>query len=213
MNRKQRNRALRRKRLVREDELQPGIAAGLTQGVPAEEALAAFPVTAPAGVETLRHMASDELLGDSRVPRPHFVAKDAGTDTVLIVGDRAFRDVTRTFTNEQMGALRGGMLCLWCLEPQPHAFADEHLEGCFYVKLHGRHAMRERQILDVAMEFEGNVHLGPAKPLSEHLAEVELRTEKRRFIDKVIEGGQGRIPKEWLRDAVLFPEGPPQELA
>lgn len=202
-----------RRKTVRDDEVQPGIAAGLTQGVPAEEALSYFPAQNVSGVESVRHMAHDESVGGSRVPRPHFVAEDAGTETILISGERGFRDTNRTFTAEQMSALRAGMLCLWCLEPQSHSFADEHVPGCFYVQLHGENCMKNRQIMDVAAEFEGTKHLGPAKPMSEYIAEREQRLEKRRFIDRVLCGGQGSIPKEWLRDAHLFPGGPPPQLA
>ena len=48
--------------------------------------------------------------------------------------------------------------------------------------------MKERQIMDVAMEFEGDKHLGPARPMSEYLEEQSLRHEKAKFEARIAEG-------------------------
>ena len=45
------------------------------------------------------------------------------------------------------------------------------------------------QTADIALEFEGEVHVGPSKPISEYEAEVEERREQRKFAAKIAEGG------------------------
>lgn len=197
------------KNKVRDEDLSPGIAAGLTQGVPAEEALEAFPVrNVPTGVEVIRHMRdADQMLERSTgLPFARFVASsNASAVWSDGVTDRPQLDYTKTYTPDGMRLLREGRQCLRCDEPHPEAFPLS-CDLCGY-------AMGERQIMDMAMEFEGPKHLGPRKPIGEYMEELELRTEKRKFIDRVQEGGKGRIPKEWLHDAVLFPSGPPQQVA
>jgi len=43
-------------------------------------------------------------------------------------------------------------------------------------------------VLDIAMEMEGEVHIGPSKPIKEYLQEQELRHEKAKFEAKIMEG-------------------------
>ena len=43
--------------------------------------------------------------------------------------------------------------------------------------------------MDFAMEFEGEVHVGPNKPISEYLLEQDLEREKRKHAKKLKEGG------------------------
>lgn len=211
MKKKQRNRALKKRRHISEDELSPGIAAGLTQGVPLKEALEMHPVsTAPSGVELVRHMRDVEQAQHRRVPLPKFVAsEDADSVWYDEPTGRIQKNVTATFQPEVVAAIKAGEICLRCLEPQDEPFPDICTSppemGCSY-------PIRDRQIMDVAMEFEGDRHLGPARPITEFLEEQDLRREKRKFIERKIEGGGGKIPKEWLRDATLFPDGVPKEL-
>lgn len=206
MNKRQRR---RRDKQIRHDQFHPGIAKGLTLGLPADEALAAFPHKKPTGVEIVRHMArADESLErrSGRLPYAPFVAADS-TDAVFSDGvtDRPQMSYDATYTPQGMTLLREGRQCLRCQEPHEVPFPVA-CDLCGY-------AMRDRQIMDIAMEFEGNKHLGPAKPISEWMNEQELRAEKRRWISQQIEKGSvERIPKEWLRDAHLFPDGPPEEL-
>lgn len=208
------NRALKSKKskFVNLEDLSPGIASGLTQDVPVEEALAAHPVsTAPSGVELVRHMRDVSQSEHRRVPLPKFVAsEDADSVWYDEPTGRIQKNVSLTMQPEVVAAIRAGEVCLRCLEPQDEPFPDICTSppemGCSY-------PIRERQIVDAAMEIQGNKHLGPAKPITEYLEEQELRMEKRRFIARKIEGGAGKIPKEWLRDAHLFPDGLPPELA
>ena len=206
MNKRQRNRALKGKRLVRDDELAPGVAAGLTQGASLEEALAAHPIQKAQGRDVVAHMReADQRLSRSGQQYATFVGiSDKGAVWTDGVTDRVQMDVAKTYTQEGLRFLREGRQCLRCDEPQPDPFPLS-CDLCGY-------AMKERQIMDIAMEFEGDKHLGPSRPISEYLQEQEARMEKRRFVDKVIEGGKGKIPKEWLRDATLFPAGPPEQL-
>jgi hypothetical protein len=210
MNKKQR---ARRSKAIRHDQFSKGIAEGLTIGVPKEEALEMFPVrNSPTGAEVVQHMATaDERLNTrGRVPFAQFVARNS-TDAVWDDGvtDRPQMDYSLTYTDEGLRLLREGRQCLRCQEPHPDDPFPVACDMCGY-------SMKARQIMDIAMEFEGNRHLGPSRPISEHLAELELRTEKRKFIDRVMDGGGGKgkkIPKAWLHDAYLFPDGAPPELA
>lgn len=212
-SKRQRNRAIKlaRHKIVNTDDLMPGIASGLTQGIPKKEALDMHPVNSGSGLELVRHMRDVENVGDSRVPIAKFVAaEDADSVWLDEPTGRIQKNVTLTFQQDTIRAIQSGMICLRCLEPQPYAFPEvcqsEEAMGCSY-------PIKERQITDFAMEFEGNKHLGPARPITEYMQEQELRREKRRFIAKKIEGGAGKIPKAWLRDATLFPDGLPKELA
>lgn len=176
---KKRNRALRGKQLVREENLSPGIAAGLTQGVPKEEVLArlAAEPSAPSGVELIRHMREVEHV--SRVPLPKFVADEEPSNLVIELPDgRKFRDVEKVFQPEVIEALRSGMICLRCLEPQASPFGDSHLPGCEGVSMHGERYMRDRQTLDFSMEIREGKHLGPALPMAVYLEEQDIALEK-----------------------------------
>ena len=64
--------------------------------------------------------------------------------------------------------------------------------------------VKDRQIMDIAMEFEGERQLGPSKPIGEYLQEQEARKEKRKFAKRAIAYGGMKIPKEWERDATLL---------
>lgn len=179
----------RGKQLVREEDLAPGIAAGLTQGIPKEEVLAqlAAEPSAPSGVEMLRHMNGVEHVG--RVPLPKFIIDDTPSDLVVTFPDgRKFRDVEKAFQPDVIAAMRGGMICLRCLEPQSGPFADDHLPGCEGVALHGDHYMRDRQSLDLGLEMRDGKHFGPAQPIGTFLDEQEVRVEKARFKQKIAEG-------------------------
>ena len=197
------------KRKIREEDLHPTVARGLTQDVSAEEALEHFKPRGGSGVEVVQHMhKADRRLERARgVPYAAFVA-ESNTSAVWVDGvtDRPQMDYTKTYTPEGMRLLREGRQCLRCDEPHPDDPFPVECDLCGY-------AMKDRQIMDIAMEFKGLKHLGPSRPISEYLEQLEERTEKRRFVDRKIEGGAGRIPREWLRDAVLFPSGPPPHLA
>jgi hypothetical protein len=205
VNKRQRK---RHEKDIRHEHFEPGIAEGLTIGVPKKQALEMHPVKTGDASKMISHMrdADKRLNARGRLPYAQFVARDS-VDAVWTDGvtDRPQMDYSATYTPEGMRLLREGRQCLRCQEPQPDPF-PAGCDMCGY-------PMKDRQIMDIAMEFEGDRHLGPAKPITEHLENLEQRTEKRKFIDKQVEKGSiGRIPKSFLRDAHLFPEGPPKEL-
>jgi hypothetical protein len=169
------------------DDLHPSLREGYTQGQSAEE-VAAEINSKPSGVELLRHMRDAETVEGTRVPLPKFVAED-DVDSVWTDGtDRLQRSAVLTFQPETFKAMQAGHICLRCLEPHQHAF-PELCSLCSY-------PMKERQIADLALEFEGSKHLGPAKPLSEYAQEKEAARERRRFDKKLREGGS---PMKGLR--------------
>lgn len=188
-----------RKKLVNPDDLAPGLAEGLTQGATkddvAREALGGMtaaeavmrPEDVPAEARTPRadrsYMNESALVEGTRVPRPSFVAEeDADSVWYDEPTGRAQKNVTMTFGKETVRAIQAGVICLRCLEPQSTSFPDlcesPPEMGCSY-------PIRDRQIIDFAMEFEGDKHLGPAKPVSEYMLEQEERREKREFEEKV----------------------------
>ncbi len=216
-SRKQRNRALRLKRNIPERDLSPKIAGGLTQGVPLKELRGVGPelergestpsemlamasergAHAPSGLEAMQHMNTEADSGSSRVPRPHFVGEDSITGLIREAPDgRKFADVKLHFTPDIMMAMRTGMMCLKCMEPQGYPWEDFHLPGCEGKAIRGDRYMRDWQIVDIAMEFEGETHIGPAKPLAEHDAEIEEKRLKRAFNEKI---AQGKSPMKGLR--------------
>jgi hypothetical protein len=174
-------------KLVNPDDLSPGIAAGLTQGASKEEALEQFkPKTVLSGAELVRHMGQVETVGGGRVPLPRFVASE--DDDSLWLDEptgRIQKNVNVTFQPETVRAIQSGMICLRCYEPQGTAFPEicesHEWSGCAY-------PIRERQIMDFAMEFEGGKHLGPAKPITQYLEEQRERVERRRFDAGMLSG-------------------------
>ena len=53
--------------------------------------------------------------------------------------------------------------------------------GCTY-------PIRERQTTDIGIEFEGEQHLGPAKPITAYIEEQEERVARQRFAQKITAG-------------------------
>jgi len=201
LNKRQRK---RREKDLRHDQFAPNVAKGLTlgtlEGVSKYEALEKHPVKKVAGVDAVRHLndADARMLNkDGRAMFAPFVARNS-TDAVWTDGvtDRPQMDYSATYTKEGLGLLKEGRQCLRCGEPHPVPFPLA-CDFCGY-------AMKDRQIMDIAIEFEGERHLGPSKGIGEFMAEQEERIEKRKFIRKVQSGGKGKIPQEWLRDATLM---------
>lgn len=180
---KQRSRARKRQRHIDPGELHPQLRSGLTQGASAEEAQQELgPVVAHDGVDIVRYLREQKAVEGTRIPVPRFIgaSKDTGFVRQRPDGTR-LGDAVLTFPWEVVRAMRAGMICMRCLEPQSFAFADEHIEGCEGVDLHGPHYMKDRQVVDFALEFEGEKLIGPSKPMSEYLEEQDLRVEKAKF--------------------------------
>ena len=104
--------------------LAPGIASGLTQGIPKEEVLRDIhPVSQkPSGVEMARVVSGNIPVLGTRVNAPRFVAS-LNTGAVVNMGDgRKLIDVNVAMNDENRRAILAGNMCLRCLEPQPVAF-------------------------------------------------------------------------------------------
>jgi hypothetical protein len=196
--RRDRTVAKRRRQRVNLDNLAPKIAAGITEGASAREALEQFPVQAKVdGAE----IAERQLGGDNpglegtRIPAPRFVASD---DTHSVWFDeptgRLQRNAVLNMESETFKAIKAGHICLRCLEPQPEAFPDQ-CDLCGY-------PMRERQTLDIAMEFRGEGHVGPGAPIAEYLAEQEERMER---IEYEIRKREGKSPMTAVSRRILSP--------
>lgn len=204
MNKRQRKRKLNR---INTSDLAPLVAEGYTEGASAEEAFQEAdhkrpiaPVNAAVG-----HMKGvDGKLARGRGGFAGFVAtNDPGAVWTDGVTDRIQYDLHKTYTDGGMRLLREGRQCLRCDEPLDPSFPIA-CPVCGY-------AVADRQIMDIAMEFEGERHLGPSRPITEYMEEQNVRAEKRAFIRRVLDGGQGKVPKEWLKDKDLLDGLTPQE--
>lgn len=164
--------------------LAPGIADGLTQGPHAtEEAEERFPYEKQASGSAIvqQHLGgAQKTLG--RLPVFRALLRD-DPESVWVDGqtDRLQRNVIAAVDPATMGAMRSGHMCLRCYEPHPESFPDM----CYLCG----YPMRERQIMDIAMEFRGTEHVGPAQPFDQFIAEQEERKEKAAFRRRIAEGG------------------------
>lgn len=191
-----RQRKTKAKRVNREN-LAPKIAAGLTEGASAKEALEEFPVQGKIdGAQLTSHMAEEHQdVEGTRIPAPRFVAQD---DTHSVWHDepthRLQRNAILNMDVETYRAIQSGHICLRCLEPQPEAFPDV-CDLCGY-------PMRERQVMDIAMEFRGDAHVGPGAPIADYLAEQEERLER---LDHAKRKQEGSSPMQAVTRRILSP--------
>ena len=90
------------------------------------------------------------------------------------------------FTASDKKRIELGYLCLRCMEPQSGANADDHIEGCIGVEMYGPRYMRDgHHLTDVAAELDDrNVHVGPGRPVSAYLDELQDRKMRRVFEEK-----------------------------
>lgn len=188
LKRKQINRALKRRRHLNLDSLAPKIAAGITQGASADEALAEFPTQGISGEDLVQQHLGGEQAKIGRVPRWRAVLVD---DTESVWTDdtgRLQRNVIEKVDVETFNALQAGHMCLRCKEPHvENPFPDVcDFPGCGY-------PMRERQILDIAMEFRGHDFIGPAQPISEYLEQQEERLARREHAERKAAGGSPMV--------------------
>lgn len=197
MKRKQHRRKLKRQR-VNLDNLAPKIAAGITEGASAREALEQHPVQAKVdGARVVdSHLGGEQgTLEGTRIPAPRFVAAD---DTHSVWYDeptgRLQRNAVLKMDKATFEAMKAGYICLRCLEPQPEPFPVA-CDLCGY-------SMHERQIMDIAMEFRGEDHVGPGAPIAEYLAEQEERLER---LDHARRKQEGSSPMQAVTRRILSP--------
>ncbi len=188
-------RKLRRSpKYVNTDNLASKIASGLTQGANAKEAMDEFPVVGKAdGASLTAHMAeTQEQVG--RVPRFRAVLRDDTHSVWTDESGRLQRNVIAAVDIETFRALQAGHICLRCYEPHPEAFPDQ-CDLCGY-------PMRERQTLDVAMEFRGHDHVGPGAPIAEYLDQQSERLERAEHEARRLEGAS---PQTAVSRRILSP--------
>lgn len=181
------------------DNLAPKIAAGITEGASAKEALSEHPAQRVDGVELQDMLAAPpERVG--RVPVFRAVVKDS-LDSVWIdePTKRLQRDATLLMPPDVREAIRTGWMCLRCFEPQDEAFPEfedaHHLPGCTY-------DMRARQAVDVAVEFRGEEHIGPNRGIGAYLEEQSERLERAEYERRKEEGGS---PMKAVSRRILSP--------
>lgn len=164
---------LRRRGRVREEDLAPKIAEGITFGASAEEALAEHPKQNVFTGEDAERMFREEQAKVGRVPVFRAVLRD-DTSSVWTDGtDRLQKNVLVTLDPESFRAIQAGHLCLRCYEPQDSAF-PEMCSMCGY-------PMRERQIMDVSVEFKGSDHIGPGPAVTDWMDRQERKAHAKKL--------------------------------
>jgi hypothetical protein len=191
----------KRSKLIHPDELAPGIAAGLTQGVPLSELKRVDSEERAAGRRVPSGLSSAQHLNEKQPGRhviPHFVGRDnPESPLVRVMPDgRRFADVNLTFPTDVLRAIQAGMICMKCLEPQETSFGDRHIVNCEGVLTRGPHYMRDWQIIEFALEFSGDTHIGPSRPINEHLEDLDEKTLRREFDQRI---AAGKSPMRGLR--------------
>ncbi len=196
MNKRQkRNRALRTRERVNLDDLGPKIASGITEGASAKEALDEHPVVGKHdGASLVAHMSPEQARQD-RLPVFRAVLRD---DTNSVWHDeptgRLQRNVIASVDKDTFGAIQAGHMCLRCFEPQPESFPDQ-CDMCSY-------PIRERQVLDIAMEFRGHEHIGPGLPIGSYLDEQSQRMEE---AEAALAKQEGHSPMRSVSRRILSP--------
>lgn len=175
-------------------DLAPGIASGFTQGASAKEALQEHPVSAnPSGIEIARNFSAavKQSEKDPRARSAHAIVRlDPTTIVIEPNTGRKMIDVNIIVPPEHKRQIIAGYRCISCLEPFDSAF-PLRCGVCGY-------EVRDRQLTRAAQEFEGEVFVGPSKPIRKILVERELEQEQREF-DRAIAGGKS--PMKGLRHA------------
>lgn len=174
----------RNRKKVDPSRLHPVMAQGLTQGRHSLQEAKELPDLSDRrdSGDVVRDVLQVEAVGGSRVPLPRFVAEDSLSSVWSLGDDRLQRDSVQHYPPEVVEAIRNGHICLRCMEPQPEAFPDI-CDLCTY-------PMKDRQIMDFAMEFEGTTHYGPTRPISEYMLDQELEREKQKFAERQKNGGK-----------------------
>jgi hypothetical protein len=127
--------------------------------------------------QAIAHMKGE----DERRPRVRFVAEPDPSEIWSLGDDRLVGGVDITYTPDTIREMQSGYKCIRCMEPQDEAF-PLNCSLCGY-------EMRDSQIRDMSLEFKGEKHLGPSRPITEYLDELDARHEKAKFAKKIAEGG------------------------
>lgn len=138
------------------------------------------PASSPTTSEIIGHLGKEGIGRVGRLPAIQFVAEDDPSEFWTMGDDRIVAGADVTVTPELFRAMQSGLVCLRCKEPQTEEFPEE-CDLCGY-------AMKDLQVRDVAMEFDGLKHLGPSKPIGEFTDEAEERFQKEQFRRKIAAG-------------------------
>ena len=147
----------REKRRVKREQLAPLIAEGFTDGVPVDRIDEELPK--PRGPVDLRELTQPEMVEGTRVPLPKFLVEDDTSGLWTPQRGRVQRGAKIILLPETLNAMKAGWICLRCMEPQDEAFPEVCQSppemACEY-------PIRERQLRDIAQEYEGEQTVGPS---------------------------------------------------
>lgn len=184
MGKASRNKAIRKSRSIDSiiSEMSPKQVAGLEIGGEAVDSAYSPDAKQKDASDLIRHMADAEFGRGSQGVR--FVAEDDPEEFWSMGDDRIVGGADKTFTQSAVQAMQAGFICIRCHEVHDEAFPIA-CSLCGY-------SMKELQVRDFALEFQGGKHLGPSKPISEHMEEMQERLLKDRF-ERKIKAGASRM--------------------
>lgn len=117
------------------------------------------------------------------------LAVEDDVEHVLVRSDGQVRRAVHLHMDEEsVGRIRAGYVCIHCYEPQHEAF-PEKCHVCGY-------AMRENQPRRFALEFKGNIRIGPSTSLEEEMeiaADIVRRQEQEKR-DRILRPTQVWLP-------------------
>jgi hypothetical protein len=146
----------RKRKEIRPEQLSPGIARGLTQGVPPDKVEAELGIERRPGPGS-GHMGETEFVPGTRIPLPKFLVED-DPHSFTVVSGRPQRGARVILLPETLAAMKAGWICLRCMEPQDEPFPFRCTSppemGCEY-------RISDCQLRDIAIEYEGETEVGP----------------------------------------------------
>jgi hypothetical protein len=103
---------------------------------------------------------------------PEYTDVDADAFTILPDG-RKVRKTVFGLTEEQVGRIRAGYVCVKCLEDHDVAFPDE----CAVC----RFPMRDKQTEEFTKDYRGNIRFGPSTTIDEEYAIAEETIQREAY--------------------------------
>jgi len=142
---------------IKADQLAPGIAEGYTEDVPLERLDAELADRSRAEADP-SYLDEPALVPGTRIPAPRFFVEHDTEGIWLVHSGRVHRGARIILLPETLEAMKAGMICLRCMEPQDEPFPFRCTSppemGCEY-------RISDRQLRDIAIEYEGETELGP----------------------------------------------------
>ena len=141
---------------VKADQLAPLIAEGFTEDVPLERVESELPASKPESDPGYLNEA--ETVPGTRIPLPKFFVEHDTSGIWQVHSGRVHRGARIILLPETLEAMKAGLICLRCMEPQDEPFPFRCTSppemGCEY-------RISDRQLRDIAIEYEGGQTLGP----------------------------------------------------